>query len=74
MGGLFLIGDDVVSTLPDFSTFISTLQGSITPAQLLTVLGSVVGVGITFVLMWFGVRKISSAFVSAVMNGKLKVR
>ena len=59
--------------MPDFTQFISTLQAAITPAQLLTVLGSVVGVGIGFVLMWFGVRRISKSFTSAVMRGKLRV-
>lgn len=74
MSSLLLIGDEVVSSVPDFSTFISTLQGSITPAQLLTILGSVVGVGMTFFLMWFGVRKISKAFTGAVTNGSLRVK
>lgn len=57
----------------DFSGLITALQSAITPAQLLAVLASVVGVGIGFVLMWFGVRKITNAFTAAVMRGRLRV-
>ena len=64
--------DEVVST-PDFSGLITALQTAITPAQLLTILASVIGVGMTFVLMWFGVRKIIRIFTSALQRGKLRV-
>lgn len=57
----------------DFTGLITALTGAITPAQLLAVLASVVGVGIGFVLMWFGVRKVISSFTSAVMKGRLKL-
>ena len=65
--------EDVVPTTPDFSSLISALQSAITPAQLLTILTSVVGVGILFVLMWFGIRKLMGAFQTAVFKGKLRV-
>lgn len=61
-----------VSTV-DFSTFISTLQAAITPAQLLAILGTTVGAGMLFVLMWFGVRHISRNFISALTRGKFKI-
>ena len=57
----------------DFSGFITALTGSITPAQVLAVLASVVGVGIVFYLMWLGVRKAIKAFTAAVSKGKLTV-
>ena len=57
----------------DFSGFITALTSAITPAQILSVLASVVGVGITFVLMWMGVRKAIKAFTSAVTSGRLKI-
>lgn len=60
-------------TSPDYSGLITALQTAITPAQLLTVLGSVVTVGIAFVLMWFGVRKLTKAFTIALERGKLRV-
>lgn len=61
------------STSVDFSGLISALTGAITPAQVLAVLASVVGVGMTFFLMWLGVRKAIRAFSSAVTSGKLRI-
>ena len=65
----------VETTTPslDFSGFIQALTGVITPAQLLAVLASVVGVGISFVLMWLGVRKITRSFSAAVTNGTIRI-
>ena len=63
---------DAVTT-PDFSGLITALQAAITPAQLLAILATVIGVGMTFVLMWFGVRKIIRIFTSALQRGKLRV-
>lgn len=57
----------------DFSAFLSALTGSITPAQVLTVLAAVVGVGMAFFLMWLGVRKATRAFTSAVATGKIRI-
>ena len=57
----------------DFSGFITALTSAITPAQVLSVLASVVGVGVAFVLMWMGVRKAIGAFTSAVTSGRLKI-
>lgn len=57
----------------DFSSFISALTGSITPTQVLAVLAAVVGVGMTFFLMWLGVRKATRAFTSAVASGRIRI-
>lgn len=57
----------------DFSSFITALTGSITPAQVLTVLGSVIGIGMGFFLMWLGVRKAVNAFTSAVATGRIQL-
>lgn len=57
----------------DFSSFITALTGVIKPADILAILAQCVGVGIVFVLMWLGVRKIVSAFGAAVMRGRLKI-
>lgn len=46
---------------------------SITPGQIVAILASVIGVGMTFVLMWFGVRKLVSIFKKAVTKGKISV-
>ena len=57
----------------DLTSFVTSLTGSITPTQILTILGSVVGVGMAFFLMWMGVRKAVSIFQNAVKSGKLKL-
>lgn len=49
----------------------TALTESITPAQIVTVLAGIIGVGMTFVLMWFGVRKLISIFRKAVTKGKI---
>ena len=48
------------------------LVASITPAQLVSILASIVGVGMAFVLMWFGARKLKQIFANAVTKGKIK--
>lgn len=47
------------------------LVGSITPAQLVTILAAIIGVGMAFVLMWFGARKLKQIFTNAVTKGKI---
>lgn len=61
------------STAIDFGAFITALTGSITVTQVLTVLASVVGVGMAFFLMWLGVRKAVRSFTSAVANGRIRL-
>ena len=48
------------------------LTASITPADIIGVLATIVGVGMAFVLMWFGARKLKQIFTSAVTKGKIK--
>lgn len=63
------------NTAFDVSTVLSpiseALTSSITPGQIVGIIASVIGVGMTFVLMWFGVRKLISIFKKAVMKGKI---
>lgn len=49
------------------------LTTSITPGQIVAILAGIIGVGMTFVLMWFGVRKLISIFRKAVTKGKISV-
>lgn len=64
---------DVATETIDFSGYITALKGSITTAQVLTVLAAVVGIGMGFFLMWLGVRKATRAFTSAVATGKIRI-
>lgn len=59
---------DLVTVLEPLKT---SLVGSITPTQLVTILASMIGVGMTFVLMWFGIRKLISIFRTAVTSGHI---
>ncbi len=68
-----LLVADTVADAIDFSGYITALKGSITTAQVLTVLASVVGIGMAFFLMWLGVRKATRAFTSAVATGKIRI-
>lgn len=60
----------------DVATIIKPLSdalvASITPAQLVAILAGIVGVGMTFVLMWFGARKLKQIFTNAFTKGKIK--
>lgn len=62
--------NDIASVVAPLQT---ALVASITPAQIVTVLASIIGVGMGFVLMWFGVRKLVSIFKKAVTKGKISV-
>ena len=57
----------------DFSSFITALTGAITPVQVLGVLGAVIGVGMSFFLMWLGVKKATRAFTTAVATGRIRI-
>ena len=59
---------DVAAVIKPLS---DALVASITPTQLVTILASIVGVGMAFVLMWFGVRKLISIFRRAVTSGHI---
>lgn len=67
------MGNEVASQSIDFSGYISALTSSITVAQVLTVLAAVVGVGMTFFLMWLGVRKATRGFTTAVSTGRIRI-
>ncbi len=60
--------NDISTVIAPLST---ALTSSITPAQIVAVLAGIIGVGMTFVLMWFGVRKLISIFRKAVTKGKI---
>lgn len=63
----------VIGASINFEEFTGALTTSITPAEVLTVLASVVGVGMLFFLMWLGVKKAVRTFTTAVATGKIKL-
>lgn len=64
---------DVVAQDIDFTGYITALTGTITVSQVLAVLAAVVGVGMSFFLMWLGVRKATRSFTTAVSTGRIKI-
>ena len=76
MGGTDLVegGTTVMADMANtIKPLMDSLVASITPGQIITVLASIIGVGMTFVLMWFGARKLVSIFKKAVTKGKISV-
>lgn len=63
--------DNAVNLATTLEPLKTALVASITPAQLVGILASMIGVGMAFVLMWFGVRKLISIFRNAVTNGHI---
>ena len=63
--------DNTVNVASVIEPLKTALVGSITPAQLVAILDGIVGVGMTFVLMWFGARKLKQIFTQAVTKGKI---
>lgn len=61
--------DSMANTIAPLATAITE---SITPGDLIGVLASIIGIGMAFVLMWFGARKIKQIFTNAVTKGKIK--
>lgn len=68
-----MVMENSVSSALDFSSISTALTTAVTPAQIITIIASIIGVGMTFVLMWFGVRKLVSIFKKAVTKGKISV-
>ena len=57
----------------DFRPIVTALTSAVTPAQIITLVASIVAFGIPFVFMWFGMRKVIKIFRSAVMGGRITV-
>lgn len=68
-----MVMENNVSNALDFSAITTSLTTAVTPGQIITIIASIIGVGMTFVLMWFGVRKLVSIFRKAVTKGKISV-
>lgn len=57
----------------DFGPIITALTSAVTPANIISLVASIVAFGIPFVFMWFGMRKVIKIFRSAVMGGRITV-
>lgn len=56
----------------DYSDITDALTGSFGIAQIGAVIGVILATGVTFVLFWWGSRKLVNGVISAFKSGKLK--
>lgn len=72
---LFLLLDSAASTVTysDFSSVIKALTNQISVSTVVGVLASLVAACVGLVFMWWGVRKVSKALMSAFRRGKLSL-
>jgi len=63
--------EGTTSALPDLTPIMDALTEAITAADLVSIIASVIGYAMPFVLMWFGYRFLKRAFTKAVMAGRL---
>lgn len=71
MPGLFLTAEAITSA--DFNSVLTTLQGQISVATVVEILGVCAGVSGGFAFMWWGVRKVVRALMSAFKRGKISL-
>ena len=57
--------------IPDLTPIMTALTSAITPASLISMIASVIGYAMPFVLMWFGYRFLKRTFTKAVLAGRL---
>lgn len=60
-------------TPSDWASVISSVTSSFSTANIVAVLASVVGAGIIFVFLWWGVRLAFRSIMGAVKNGTLSI-
>lgn len=64
---------ETVSTAIDVGSLVTALSSSVTPADIVTLLGVVIAAGMGFVLVWFGSRKVVAGFMGALKKGKIRL-
>lgn len=57
----------------DVASLITSLSATVSPGDVLPLIGTCVGAGMGFVLAWFGARKVVRAFTGALKKGKVSV-
>lgn len=60
-------------TPSDWQSVISSVTSTFSTANIVAVLASVVGAGIVFVFLWWGVRLAFRSIMGAVKNGTLSI-
>lgn len=65
-------GSTVVKAGMDFTSLVTALQGSMSTDTILSLVGTIVGASVGFVLAWFGARKIAKSVISAFKGGRIR--
>lgn len=68
----FLTATTTVSS-SDFQSVLDAITGQISVSTIVGVLGTCASVGVGFVFMWWGVRKVLKALMSAFKKGKISL-
>lgn len=71
MPGLFLTAKAITSA--DFAGVLTALEGQISVATVVEILGVCAGASVGLVFMWWGVRKVVRALMSAFKRGKISL-
>lgn len=56
----------------DLTPIQSAITGSITAGQIATIIGACIAGSMSFMLLWFGARKLTKAITGAFKTGKIK--
>lgn len=56
-----------------WTSIIDAVTGYMSPSQIVTVLASVVGAGVVFMFLWWGIRLAFRSIMGAVKNGTLSI-
>lgn len=67
----FASSGDHVSNL-DFTPIVSAVTGSISPLDIIKLIAMTITAGMSFVLAWFGIRKVKGALKTAIFKGKIR--
>ena len=59
-------------TTTDLEPIETALQSAFTVGEIASVIGIVIGAGVSFVLLWWGARKLVRAIIGAFKTGKLR--
>lgn len=58
-------------TYADFKTVIDAITAQISVSQVVSVLAAAAAIAITFVFMWWGVRKVTKMVMGSARSGKI---
>ena len=52
---------------------VNAITSQLTPSSIVSIIALVIGAGIGFVFLWWGIRKVANVVITAFQRGKLKL-